>query len=316
MSAVPAPAPEPSPVDAAVAAFDHARRHLFPFKIERWLALGLLAFLDQCGRGGLGGANFRLPANWTVDGRPTGGDETGGLEGLGAWLGENVWLVVGIAAGILVVVFVLSALVLWVNSRATFAYVDDVASGRADIERPWMAHASEAWSYFGWQFAVAMGTLVGVLVLVAAAVAAVVLLKDNGWALAVALLVLIPVVLAVIVAAALFSVAMHDFVAPIQIAARVACGDGLRRVATLVRAYPFAFFIYVLLKIVLGVVQGVVLFLGACLTCCCILIPVVTQTALQPLFYFERAWPLYLLRQMGYDLVTGPPAPPLPDVPA
>jgi hypothetical protein len=83
-----------------------------------------------------------------------------------------------------------------------------------------------------------------------------------------------------------------------------------------VRAYPFAFFIYVLLKIVLGVVQGVVLFLGACLTCCCILIPVVTQTALQPLFYFERAWPLYLLRQMGYDLVSGPPVPSLPDAPA
>jgi len=40
------------------------------------------------------------------------------------------------------------------------------------------------------------------------------------------------------------------------------------------------------------------------LTCCCILLPVVTQTALQPLFFFERAWSLYLLRQMGYDLVT------------
>jgi len=50
------------------------------------------------------------------------------------------------------------------------------------------------------------------------------------------------------------------------------------------------------------VAQGIVIVLGACLTLCCILIPVVTQTALQPLFFFERAWPLYLLRQMGYDL--------------
>jgi len=45
---------------------------------------------------------------------------------------------------------------------------------------------------------------------------------------------------------------------------------------------------------------------AACFTCCCILIPVVTQTFLQPLFFFERAWPLYLLRQMGYDVLTGP----------
>jgi hypothetical protein len=26
------------------------------------------------------------------------------------------------------------------------------------------------------------------------------------------------------------------------------------------------------------------------------------QTVFQPLFYFERAWSLYLLRQMGHDL--------------
>jgi hypothetical protein len=308
MSAVPAPAPEPSPVDSAVAAFDHARRHLFPFRFERWLALGLLAFLDQCGRGGFGGANFRLPMGGGSSGNGSGGGtDTGGLDEIGAWLGENVWLVVAIAAAVLVFVFVLSALILWVNSRATFAYVDDVASGRADIERPWMAHADAAWSYFGWQFSVAIGTLVGVLLLVAGVVAAVVLLKENTWALAGSLLVLIPVVLLAILAAALFNVAMHDFVAPVQIAAGVSCGEGLRRVAGLVRSYPLAFFLYVLLKVVLGVVQGVVIFLGACLTCCCILIPVVTQTALQPLFYFERAWPLYLLRQMGYDLVTEGP---------
>jgi len=30
---------------------------------------------------------------------------------------------------------------------------------------------------------------------------------------------------------------------------------------------------------------------------------VVTQTVLQPLFFFERAWSLHLLRQMGYDLI-------------
>ncbi len=76
----------------------------------------------------------------------------------------------------------------------------------------------------------------------------------------------------------------------------------------LVRAHPLAFFLYIVLKVVFGIAQGMVLLVAACFTCCCILIPVVTQTFLQPLFFFERAWPLYLLRQMGYDLVTGPAA--------
>ena len=65
------------------------------------------------------------------------------------------------------------------------------------------------------------------------------------------------------------------------------------------------FLLYVLLKVVFEVAQGVLLVFAACLTLCCILLPVVTQTALQPLFFFERAWSLYLLRQMGYDLVGG-----------
>ena len=114
-------------------------------------------------------------------------------------------------------------------------------------------------------------------------------------------------------AAALLSLALRDFAAPIQLAASVPCGEALGIVWRLARAWPLAFFLYVVLKIVFGIVQGVILFAAACLTCCCILIPVVTQTFLQPLFYFERAWPLYLLRQMGYDLVAVvPAADPLP----
>jgi hypothetical protein len=99
-------------------------------------------------------------------------------------------------------------------------------------------------------------------------------------------------------------------------AASVDCGAALRLVAGLVRAHPLAFFLYIVLKVVFGIAMGLVVVVAACFTCCCILIPVVTQTFLQPLFFFERAWPLYLLRQMGYDLVTGPaasvPAPPAP----
>jgi hypothetical protein len=121
-----------------------------------------------------------------------------------------------------------------------------------------------------------------------------------------------------LVGASVLAVALRDFAAPIQMSARISCGAALAVVWDLVRAQPLAFFLYVVLKVCFGIAQGVVLFAGACLTCCCILIPLVTQTFLQPLFYFERAWPLFLLRRMGYDLVTaGTPAPgPAPPAPA
>jgi hypothetical protein len=62
--------------------------------------------------------------------------------------------------------------------------------------------------------------------------------------------------------------------------------------------------VYLLLKIVFAIALSLVTLVAACLTCCCVLLPVVMQTALQPLFYFERAWSLHLLRQLGYDLIV------------
>jgi hypothetical protein len=108
--------------------------------------------------------------------------------------------------------------------------------------------------------------------------------------------------------------ALRDFVAPLQVHSGLACGPAVRLFLSLLRMHPLAFVLYVLLKIVFGLVQGVVLLAAACLTCCCVLIPVVTQTALQPLFFFERAWSLYLLRRMGYDVLAtlAGPAEPAP----
>ena len=316
MTTTPVAAPEPSPLDAAVAAYEHTRRHLFPFKFERWLALGLVAFLDQCGRGGISGT---VPGGGPGPGLPTGSGSgsgsDGGLGEIGAWMGAHVALVVGLAALAITLIVAFTALVLWINSRATFVYVENVATGGTEIARPWRAHAERARSYFAWRFGLAMGLMVAVLSLAGLAIAAVFTLADHGYQLVVALLVLVPVLLLLILAGALLSVALRDFAAPIQMAAGVGCTAALRLVAGLVRAHPLAFFLYVVLKVVFGIAQGIVLLVAACFTCCCILIPVVTQTFLQPLFYFERAWPLYLLRQMGYDLVTGPAAS-VPTLPA
>src|SRR5262245_56775794 len=71
--ATPAPHQPVSPVDAARTAFEHTRRQLFPIRPGRWIVLGVLAFLDQCGRtlsGGGGsaaggdGRQPRAPEEW------------------------------------------------------------------------------------------------------------------------------------------------------------------------------------------------------------------------------------------------------------
>ena len=295
----------PSLLDAAQQAIDHTRRHLFPFRFGRWLILGCVAFLDQCGRqSGMRGAfNFPARGGWGNVGRG-GGEVSKAVE----WLATHAFIVAAVAAAVLTVVIAFSALVLWVNSRGVFMYLDNVASGRADFERPWREHAARAGSYFAWSFGLALATLVGLLLLGAAAAIAVAVLVSgppgSGLTAGLGLGAVFVSFLMLIVGAGLASLALRDFVAPLQVRAGLGCRDAMRLLFHLVRTHPGVFVVYVLLKIAFSMVAGIMIVVAACLTCCCAILPVVMQTALQPLFYFERAWSLFLLRQLGYDLVS------------
>src|SRR6185436_7245994 len=115
MSTTPMPVVRLSPLDAAQQALDYTRRQLFPFRFDRWLALGFVAFLDQCGRaGGVG----QFP---TGGGLPEEVGERGGpgpvLSEAGAWLAAHVMMMMAVAAVALVLILCLTALVLWINSR-------------------------------------------------------------------------------------------------------------------------------------------------------------------------------------------------------
>src|SRR5918994_579288 len=131
MSSPPTSVTAAAALDAVQPAVDHTRRHLFPFRFERWVALGLVAFLDQCGRGG-GGFNIPGPGG-LGDTEGTRAEVESGL----AWLAAHAVLVSLLAAVVLALAVAVTALVLWINSRGVFMYIDDVASGRSGGARPW-----------------------------------------------------------------------------------------------------------------------------------------------------------------------------------
>jgi len=287
-------------------AIEHTKRNLFPFRFERWLALGFVAFLDQCGRGG-GGANFRVPGPGTWGGSGSGsGSGAPDTSVVTEWLGNHLALVVGIAALVLALIVALTALVVWINSRGAFMYIDNVATGRADVVRPWREHADRAHSLFAWRFVIGIATLIGIAIL-AGLTAILVFAYAKGRlagvvALAVGLLVLLPIFLVILVAFGFVSVALRDFVAPLQWRLGVTCGEAGRVLWPLVKAHPSSFAVYVGLKIAFTFTAVIVTLAAGCLTCCCGFLPVVSQTLLQPLFYFERAWSLVFLRQLGHDV--------------
>ena len=300
-----------SPVDALRDAWAHTRRELFPVRFEKWLALGFLAFLDQCGRSFRGGGAPGGGGHGSAGGVGHGGDLgelTAFAQRAAEWLSLHAALVTaGVLAGVLAIA-VVAAVVLWVNARGVFVYLDDVVSGRADVARPWRQHATAASSYFGWSLGI---TLAGIFVVLALAGTGVALALavvtgrvagSSAWltgAAAVPVLLLLALALPCL---ALASLALRDFVAPLQLATGLACGEAARVLESLVLANPGAFVLYLLLKVVLVVASGIAIALLGCLTCCIAFLPVVMQVVFQPLFFVERAFPVLLLRQLGYDV--------------
>jgi hypothetical protein len=277
-------------------------RRLFPFRLDRWIALGFVAFLDSCGRGGFG---LQFP------GGGGGGDGSSASTSAGSevsqvrdWIGEHLVLVVVLATVALLLVLTLMAIVLWINSRGVFMYADNVASGRFDVVRPWREHGARAWSYFGWSLGSALVTFAGVLVLLMPVGWFVYLLVTQGESCGpiAGIAVMVLLILLFVVAASLFSVLLRDFAAPLQMRLDIPCGQALGVAWRLVKANPLTFAAYLALKIVFSIVAGIVALLLGCMTCCLGFLPVISHTLLQPLLYFERAWSLLLLRQAGYDL--------------
>jgi hypothetical protein len=309
--ATPTPAVTVSPFDAARDAWQHTRRELFPIKPGKWLALGFLAFLDQCGRtfrgGGGGGGNGGHGGGM--------GGWPGDVSGFHAWLQRATeWLAahaamiaIGTVLGLLVLGVVI-AIVLWLNSRGVFMYVDAVATGRTDLGRAWSRHSPAASSYFGWNLGLTLAALLtilfaaGLVIVTAFAFVQGRLEGTGGWLMVAAM---VPVLLLLGLALpllALAGLALRDFVAPLQVATGLPCGPAARLLESLVVAQPGVFVLYLLLKLVVVVASGVVVVIGGCLTCCIGFLPIVMHTVFQPLFHFERGLSLMLLRQMGYDV--------------
>jgi hypothetical protein len=308
------PAPAVSPIDAARQAFDDTRRHLFPLRFDRWLVLGFLAFLDQCGRSVPGGGG----SSGGEGHGPHGGGLPGGAADLATQLQKALdWLSAHAAAVALGGLFGLIALaavmavVLWVNSRGVFVYLDAVTTGRAEVSRPWRRHALAASSYFGWSLGISFAAVFAVLfaagLVVTTAMAWVGgrLQATGGWLGVAAMLPVLALLLLALPLLALARVALRDFVAPLQIATALPCAAAARVLESLVLRHPGAFVLYLLLKLLVVVVSGVIVAVGGCLTCCLGFLPVVMQTVFQPLFFFERAFSVCLLRQMGYDVAAG-----------
>ena len=307
-------------IDPVRQALTQVRRVLFePFQLGNWFVLGFCAWLAYLGQftgfgggfpGNGGGKNgMNLPVKSPAD----------FVEPARSFLESNwVWLIPVLTA---VVVFAVGLwlFVLWISSRGQFMFLDCVIRNRAAVVVPWKTQARSGWSLFQFRLltVLASGIFFG-------AVALVVFLGFTGlanapelkWVGIAALIVAAIGAIALILLAVAAAVLMDDFVLPLMWLRQQGCLAAWREFLGLLGSRMGAFILYLLLRLGLGILTGILVLaviLGTCCIAGCLMaLPYLGTVLILPILVFSRALPLYFLAQFGRDydvfLPTHPPA--------
>jgi hypothetical protein len=290
-----------------------ARMLFRPFALGKWLVLGFAALLSE-------GQLHKWGTRYTSHehhGGPFVPDA--GLHRVIDFLRHPVWgaLVLALLAGILVVVLVL----MWVNSRGRFVFLDDVVRERAAIVEPWRRFGPHGNSLFVFTLAsllvcggaLLLITLPTLPALLAAADSGewklVALLAIGGW---VALLIPLGIVIAY------FFLFLHQFVVPIMYRHDVGVLAAWGRFLGLFRQHPLEFvgfgLIYLLLAILFVAAVATIGLSTCCIGFALAATPYVGSVLLLPFEVIFRGYGPDFLAQFGpdYSVFETPAAPPAP----
>jgi len=143
----------PSATEAMNGAIERARALLFPARLEKWLALGFIAFLAGLGESG-GSYSFRWP--FPGGSPPSGSPKSTAPEKIFgeswrdalAWAGEHTGLVIALGSGMLLLGVALAVLLIWLSSRGKLMFVESVIHDRYQVKEPWERLREPAWAIF------------------------------------------------------------------------------------------------------------------------------------------------------------------------
>jgi hypothetical protein len=203
---------------------------------------------------------------------------------------------------VVIVAFVLWLLFLWLSSRGKFMFLDGVVTNRAAVVEPWGRFRKPANSLFFFRVILELFGFTAIILILAFAASQVWLHFDayDAEPLLVAGLVLAALAfLFTVFTLVLVELAINDFVVPLMYLQECGVGEAWKELGRLFTARPGSFVLYVLVRIVIGVVVTILMLLACCMTCCIVLLPFVGTVILLPLLVFLRAYPLYFLSQFG-----------------
>ncbi len=301
-----------SVIDPIGPAIEHVRLMLFqPFDLSKWLIIGFCAWLAQLGQGG-GGPNFNFGFH---DHHQRAHSCASGLADFKDALQANLpWIILG-AAIIIPVVIVLWLLFTWLSSRGRFMFVHCIAGNKAEVVVPWKKFSSHGNSLFLFRIVLGLINILALGLPVAIMIITIIAMASSGPGAA-AMSGLFVAILACIFVAILFSLIAkftRDFVVPVMFLQTSSTLAGWRHLLALIGCNKARMALYILFKIVISLVIGIIAMAVCLVGCCCccasvlLFVPYVGTVILLPLVAFARAYSLFYLRQFGpqFDVFGG-----------
>lgn len=268
-----------------------------PFDIGKWFALGFTAWIAHL----LGG------------GGSSGGGGGGTGDGSGDWGSirdffiENLEWIIAVAVTLFVVISAIVIVLLWVESRGKFLFLDNIAKNLSRVTGAWSAYRAQGNSLFRWRLVFTIATTVLVLVMLGGIGYSLYAFFETeiGMAGAIPAIVLGLLFIAVVIAVAYISLLLEDFVVPLQFRYGGTTRAAWRRFLPLHNEYALNFVLYALWKTLLGFVSTAAIFALALLTCCIaalvMAIPYLGAVLLLPVYTFYRSLGPEFLRQFGEE---------------
>ena len=304
--------PTISVIEPISQAIDRTGEVLFrPFDAAKWLTLGFCAWLAQLGQSGGGSSSQASSDHWS--------DVRHEFHHAWDWVLDHLVPFVVIGSIVFAVILVIWLLVLWLSSRGKFMLLDGVARNRGAVVEPWHRHRERANSLFLFRLVVELVCGIVILALVLGMLAMVWLWAESQMGRAALVLGMVAIVLAFIVAIfimGLIGLAIEDFVVPLMYVRDCSVGAAWREFSALLGARPGAFALYVLIRLFVSFVVGLIAVTICCATCCIVLLPYIGTVITLPLWVFKRCYSLYFLGQFGPEYTCFAATETVPTVPA